>query len=293
LGDVQISGTLEELALGDAFPVRIMGAINLSVNSFYSGSIRSSPQDILETALKMEEDGADVIDLGARSTAPYRTSEVSVEQETQLLSEAISLLSGKISLPISVDTPRVEPAKEAFRGGVRILNDVYGLTQKDARELAEVVSAHRGSLILTAHELFPPSEAMSPSERVMSSLGASLNFALDHGIERQKVCIDPGIGFFSDNKISNVEWNCAVLAELKKLRTFELPICVGLSRKKFLGQLVGDKPPEQRLVGSLSATAIAVYSGAHLIRTHDVKETMDAVKVARAIREKGLIPDRK
>jgi dihydropteroate synthase len=293
LAEVQISGVLEELDLGDAFPVRIMGAINLTGNSFYSGSVRSSSPEVLETAVKMEAEGANILDLGARSTAPYRTSEISAEKETELLSEAISLLSGKISIPLSVDTTRLHPAKEAFRRGVRILNDVYGLTQEDAGELAELVSVNNGSIILTAHELSPPTKRIPPMERVSRSLRASLNFAIDHGIERRKICLDPGIGFFSDTEISNIEWNATVLAELKKLRTFELPICVGLSRKKFLGHLVGDKPPEQRLAGSLSATAITVYNGAHLIRTHDVRETAEAVKVARAIREKGLIPDRK
>jgi dihydropteroate synthase len=293
LAEVQISGVLQEVVLGDPFPVRIMGAINLTANSFYSGSVRSSSPEVLETAVKMEAEGADIIDLGARSTAPYRRSEISVEKETALLSEAISLLAGKISIPLSVDTTRLQPAKEAFRLGVRILNDVYGLTQEDANDMAELVSAHRGSIILTAHERSPPSEITFPTERVLRSLRESLNFAVSHGIKRRKICLDPGIGFFSDPEISNIEWNSTVLAELKKLRTIDLPICVGLSRKKFLGQLVGDKPPEQRLAGSLSATAIAVYNGAHLIRTHDVRETAEAAKVARAIREKGLIPDRK
>ena len=150
----EISGKLENLSLGDSFPVRIMGAINLTPNSFYSGSVRSSPEDILQSAETMEVEGADIIDLGARSTAPYRRTEVSVEEETQLLSTAIELLQNKISIPLSVDTTRFEPAREAFRRGVRILNDVYGLTQNDARDLAELVSSSNASVIITAHE-FP------------------------------------------------------------------------------------------------------------------------------------------
>jgi dihydropteroate synthase len=270
-----------------------MGAINLTTNSFYSGSVRSSPQAALDAALKMEAAGVDIIDLGARSTAPYRNAEVSEEEETDLLSTAIQLLSERVSVPLSVDTTRLLPARKAFRLGVRILNDVYGFTQRDAKELVKLVSSHQGSLVTCAHELSVPATPKPPTERVIDSLQSSLDFAVDSGIRREKICIDPGIGFFSDPGISNIEWNCTVLSELKKLRIFELPICVGLSRKKFLGQLVGDKPPEDRLFGSLSATAIAVYNGAHVIRTHDVRETGEAVKVARAIREKGLIPDRK
>jgi dihydropteroate synthase len=290
---MEIFGRLEKLELGDSFPVRIMGAINLTGNSFYSGSVRSSPKDALDTALKMEAEGADIIDLGARSTAPYRSSEVSIDQEIEQLTAAVQTLSGKITVPLSVDTTRLKPAEECFRLGVRILNDVYGFTQEDGRELGELVSSYGGSVVTTAHEATSPATEKTPTARVIDSLQSSLELATDCGITRENICIDPGIGFFSDPKISNIEWNCSVLSEMAKLRVFQLPICVGPSRKKFLGQLVGDKPAEDRLIGSLSATAIAVYKGAHLIRTHDVGETVEAVKVARAIREKGLIPDRK
>jgi dihydropteroate synthase len=268
-----------------------MGAINLTSNSFYKGSVRNTTEDALQIAMKMESDGADIIDLGARSTAPYRTLDVSVEKEKRLLSESISAISKKVTVPISVDTTRLEPAKEAFRQGASILNDVYGLTQKDGLGLGKLVFSKEGSLILTAHEVRSKIRLNSPVERVTSCLKNSLDLAIKCGVNRSRICIDPGIGFFNDSKLSNIEWNCAIISDLRKLRSFGLNICVGLSRKKFLGQLLGGRPPESRLVGSLSATAISVYNGAHLIRTHDVSETVEAVKVARAIREKGLIPE--
>ena len=270
-----------------------MAAINLTSNSFYSGSVRSSPEEVLQAALNMEQEGADIIDLGARSTAPYRTSEVSVEEETRLLTQSVKLLRDKIRVPLSVDTTRFEPAREAFRFGVRILNDVYGFTQGEAEDLAKLVSSNNASVILAAHESSASSDRVSPMDKVTRCLQKSLRIASEAQINQSKICIDPGIGFFSDPRISNLQWNSTVIAELQKLRRFRIPICVGLSRKKFLGQLIGDKPPDERLLASLSAAAIAVYNGAHLIRTHDVKETKQAILVARAIREKGLIPDSK
>ncbi len=268
-----------------------MGVINLTEDSFYSGSFRKNPEAVKAEALQMQEEGADLIDLGARSTAPYKKFDIPVSTETKLLGEAVRTVIAIVDLPISADTTRLEPARVAFKEGAAILNHVYGLTGRDSAKITRLITSRDSDLLLVAHEQWSGAgKNLSPIERVVKALDKSLRFCEDQGIAFAKITIDPGIGFFSDDKISNVEWNSDVLANLEKLRPFRRPICVGLSRKKFLGQLIGNKPPEGRLNTSLAANALAAYNGAHLIRTHDVKATREAVAVARAIREKRFNP---
>jgi dihydropteroate synthase len=275
--------------------VRIMGVINLTRDSFYKGSVVTSKNQILQRAIQMLEDGADFIDLGASSTAPFRKFEISEQVEARLVSEAIRTLAGRINVPISVDTRRVSPATQALKDGVSIINDPYGLRDEGGLELAKLVGRSDASMIITAHEVVE-GQSHNPILRVVGALTKSLSLAKRGGVTINKIVIDPGIGFFSDPKLSHLEWNTLVLANLDKLRQLGLPLMVGVSRKKFLGILGGGLPPEDRLPGSLSATAIAVYNGAHLIRTHDVRETRQAVAVASKIKDqakKGLSPNAK
>ncbi|MDG6922212.1 MAG: dihydropteroate synthase [Nitrososphaerota archaeon] len=283
-----IQGDLGGLPVGDSGRVLIMGVINLTKNSFYGGSVRTGSDEVSRAATLMQQQGADIIDVGARSTAPYRTSEISERTESRLLMEAIRAVSKTIELPISVDTTRYEPAKTAFAEGATILNDVYGFTQKDAPKLAKLAASRNCSVILSAHES-RTRRIHDPILRISNCLESSLKMAADHGIESAHTTIDPGIGFFSDSELSNVEWNCNTIARLSELRKFGRPICVGVSRKRFIGMLTGEKSADLRLSGSLAATAISVYNGAHVIRTHDVKETNEAVKIAEAVRKNSLI----
>jgi len=268
-----------------------MGVINLTPNSFYSQSIKQTDDDIVDTARKMEREGADIIDLGARSTAPYRKSEVPPKVEAKLLAHAVRLLVDKVKLPISADTTRLMAAEAAVSEGALILNDAYGLTQPDRVGLAKLVASEGLSVIITAHEQRQRATG-DPVQRVRTAIQKSLDLATSLGIEESKITIDPGIGFFSDDLISNEEWNCTILNRLAELREFKRPVCVGVSRKKFIGTLTGGKDAKDRLVGSIAATAIAVYNGAHVIRTHDVAETLDAVRIAGAIKEKSLSQQR-
>ena len=286
-----ISGKIGKLALGDDNPVRIMGVINLTENSFYSGSVARSDEEIGNAAIRMVLDGADIIDVGARSTAPYRTSEISLETESRLISRALKILTRTVSLPLSVDTTRFPVAKIALKSGAVMLNDVYGFTQPGASKLADAIEESGAILLTSAHER-GKRKHLSPLPAVLSCLERSLEFAKTHGIRSEKIVIDPGIGFFSDPKISNVDWSTTLIANLTALNIFKRPICVGVSRKSFIGALVGQNDPNQRLSGSLSATAIAVYNGAHLIRTHDVLATNEAIKVASSLREKRFNPPR-
>lgn len=267
-----------------------MGVINLTGDSFYSGSVRRKLEDVKAEALRMQEDGAEILDLGARSTAPYKKIDIPVSVEEKILGEAVGSLSSIAKVPISADTTRFEPARTALEKGAIVLNQVYGLTGRESQKIARLILSKNCSLILMAHErTIPKNPRGAPIDRVISSLSRSLEFCAQQGIPPDRITVDPGIGFFRDEKISNIEWNCTILANLTKLRVFKAPICVGVSRKRFLGQLIGDLPPEARLNASLGASAVAVYNGAHIIRTHDVKATLEASTVAKAIREKRFI----
>ncbi len=283
-----IQGRIGGLEVGDSKPVLVMGVVNLTKNSFYGGSVRSGDLEIASIAESMKEEGASIIDVGARSTAPYRKYDIPEQTESKLLAEAIRLISSKVNLPISADTTRYLPAKAALEEGASILNDVYGLTQKDSKKLARLAASKDCSLLLAAHEsrVHRPHD---PIVRIKDCLEKSIELAESEGVVRDQITIDPGIGFFSDPKLSNVEWNCYAIARLEELRTFERPICVGVSRKRFIGSLTGDKPADLRLHGSLAATAISVYNGAHVIRTHDVSATVEAVRVAEGMRKNSLI----
>ncbi len=284
-----ITGKIGKLTLGDQSPVRIMGVINLTTNSFYSDSVATSEGEIKKKALQMTREGADIIDIGARSTAPYRTSEVSTETETRLIESALRILRKIVEIPLSVDTTRYSVARVALESGAVILNDVQGFTQTNATRLAELVARSESYLLTSAHER-RVKEHLEPISSVLTCLETSLEFAKNHGIDSRKIIVDPGIGFFSDPRFSNVEWNSSVLSKLSELKIFGRPICVGVSRKRFIGILTSKEVPAERLNGSLSATAIAVYNGAHMVRTHDILPTLEAVKVAISIREKRFNP---
>ncbi len=284
-----IESTLGKLKVGDGHPVRIMGVINLTPDSFYSGSVKRTDEEVIDLALQMERDGADIIDLGARSTAPYKTQEISIEVERRLLERAVRLVRSKVNIEVSADTTRFDPARAAIAAGATIINDVYGLRERGGEEVARLISCKDCSLILTAHEIRPRS-LRDPLRRISDALSESLRKAQFAGIPERKIAIDPGIGFFSDARLSNVEWNTTVISKLDKLReSFNLPICIGISRKRFIGKITGGKQPEERLFGSLGATAIAVFKGCNVIRTHDVFATLDVVRVAEAIRRAGNI----
>jgi len=290
--DSLIAGKLGNLDVGDNVPVRIMGVINLTGDSFYSGSVRKSLEDVKSEVLRMEAEGADVIDLGARSTAPYKKFDISVSEEEKVLQKAIRIASEVVKVPVSADTTRFAPAKAALESGATILNHVYGLLSEDSDKIARLIASRETSVIVSAHESEQVEASQNPIDRVVVALSKSLDFCRTHGIPNEKISIDPAVGFFETDRISSVDWNVSVLAELEKLRDFHLPICVGVSRKRFLGELSGGRPPERRLFPSIAAASVSVYNGAHVIRTHDVADTKEASIIAKAIREKKFIRSR-
>ena len=257
-----------------------MGVINVSPESFHAGSVYRDDDAVLRAALDMVEAGAALIDVGARSSAPYRETAISEREEIERLVRAVQLLAGKLPVPVSADTCRPGVARVALEAGARIVNDVSALADPT---LAGVVADHDAGLIVMAAP-GPHRRVDAPVPTVTRILRAALATARAAGVAAERLVLDPGIGFFRDADVPWHAWDVAVLADLPALAALGRPLCVGVSRKSFVGALTGRDDPAARLPGSLAATAAAVLGGAALIRTHDVADTIDAVRVAERVR---------
>jgi len=269
---------LAELAcikVGEGNPVLVVGAINLSPESFYLGSFVKGPSQALRVAERMLDEGAGIIDVGAMSTAPG-VKPISQELERRRLIPVIKALAKGVDAPISADTQRAAVAKEALEAGASVVNDVSGLKADPA--MAEVLVDSGCSVVLMAAKR-KPGDARDVRE-VNRVLRESLRICKRRGVDLRKVVVDPGIGFGKP-----VRCDLGILANLGELKKLGRPVCVAVSRKRFIGAVLGLPSPADRLWGSLAATAIAVLNGADVIRTHDPKQTLQAVRVAEAIRE--------
>ena len=278
-----IRATLAGVHLGDGLPVVVIGALNVSPGSFYSGSVVTKADDLLRAAERMAREGASLLDVGAMSTAPYLSGSISASEEAERLGWAVGILVSKLGVPVSADTSRAEPARAALQAGASIINDVRGLTGDPT--LASLVAGADAGVILMASER-GGAEGERPVDTVLDLLEESMRIAAQAGIPGERVVVDPGIGFFRRRGIAWHEWDCEILAALGRLRALGRPICVGVSRKSFIGEIAGEPDPGRRLPGSLAAVAAAVLGGAHVIRAHDVAETVQAARVAESIRQR-------
>jgi dihydropteroate synthase len=268
------------VSVGDGLDVAVVGALNVSPESFYSGSVVADGDRLLQAAEAMGRAGAAWLDVGAMSTAPYLQARIPEAREADRLHWAVGLLTAKLDLPVSADTSRARPARAALEAGARVINDVTGLHGDPA--LARLVAESGAGLVLMASPLAGPMPG-EPIATVVGSLARSLALARAASIPDDRVLVDPGIGFFRGESVAWPEWDCRVLADLPALRALGRPLHVGVSRKSFIGALAAVADPGGRLPGSLAATAAAVLGGAHVIRAHDVAETVQAVRVAQAI----------
>lgn len=276
------------MIVGGGAPVVVMGVLNVSPESFYPGSVYAG-EALMRTASAMVDAGAALLDVGAMSTAPYLAGRIDAATERDRLVAAVELVA-KARVPISVDTARVEPAAAALDAGASVINDVTGLSNP---EIAALASARGAGVIAMASPAAAggrqPRDATDPVAFVRSCLDDALGRARAAGIAEERVVLDPGIGFFLDAPDARAAWDVAVLARLRDLEPLGRPLAVGVSRKSFIGTLTGRPAPGDRLAGSLAATAIAVLGGAALIRTHDVIDTRDAVRVAERLRVAGAL----
>ncbi len=260
--------------------MRIMAAINVSPESFYGDSVKDTGS-IRAAAARCVRDGADFIDLGAMSTAPYLDTAISEQEESDRMVAAVRAVAAEVDVPISADTTRTEVAAAALDAGARLVNDVRGLRSPGMG----VVAARSDGVVLMAS---PPADvevldAGTPVQEVTKDLRSALARAQAAGVDRTKIVLDPGIGFYRNSSVPPTEFACASLRHLSQFLVLGLPILVGVSRKSFIGDLSGRKSPADRLAGSLAAAAVAVWNGASVIRTHDVAATVDAVRVTAGV----------
>ena len=273
------------------FPARIMGVINVSPESFYKNSVKTNVKDMGKTSKAMEETGADIIDVGAMSTAPYLKTLISVEQETKRIRNAIDIIKSNCSLPISADTPRADVAKEAIKVGADAVNDISGL--KYDKKMADLISRSGLPVILGA---YGGSNDIFASGRIfgtMKVLNESLSIAKSASIANDNIIIDPAVGFFREKgqnpfytKMIDLPWyirDLEVISNLAKLKAFSKPICVCVSRKSFIGNIFNLKT-EDRLIPSAATELICALNGANLIRTHDVKQTRHTLMMLQLLR---------
>ncbi|MHA1627268.1 MAG: dihydropteroate synthase [Candidatus Asgardarchaeia archaeon] len=277
--DTVISG----IPVGDNHPTRMMAVINLSPESFYSGSIFSDEKSLEHAVNVFLREGADFLDIGGTTTAPKEiygwAKYVSEEEEMERVKFALKKIREITDIPISIDTQRARVADFALSHGADMVNDVSGL--KADEKMAEVVADHDAPLIVMAtKERF--GDCLNVRDAI-EALDWSLRYALEKGIDEKKIVVDPGIGFGKPT-----ESDVSLIRDLDALRVLGRPIMVGISRKSFIGKLTGTKDPKDRLFGSLAATAISILRRIHIIRTHDVLPTKHAILVAESMRESSI-----
>jgi len=265
------------IKLGDRYPSHVMGIINLSPESFYEKSI-VNPDSALEIALKMVEDGATFLDFGARSTWRF-SKPISRKEELERVLPVLEALEGNVDAVISVDTMFSEIAEEALKRGADIINDVSGFTTDPG--MIDVVADYGCPAIVMASDKVPGDPLGMDS--IIETLDSIIKTAETGGIQPEKLILDPAIGRWTDEKLPVYDFE--TLDDFERLKIFEKPLLAALSRKSFIGEVL-EKPATERLYGSLAAAAIAVYKGAHIIRTHDVPETFDIVKLSGALRSR-------
>ena len=253
----------------------VMGVLNVTPDSFSDGGRFLEPVAAVEQARRLAAEGADIIDIGAELTRPYGGMRpVSPEEERARL-EPILPAVATIGIPVSIDTIKASIASWALDAGATIVNDVWGL-QRDA-DMARIVAEH-GAPVVIMHNRETADPHIDIIADVDEFFSRSLEIAWTAGIARDRIVLDPGIGFGK-----TPEQSMACIAKLEKFRSFGLPLLVGASRKRFITSVTPSEPTE-RLGGSLAAHLIAAENGAAIIRTHDVAPTLQALAVAAAIR---------
>jgi dihydropteroate synthase len=261
----------------------IMGIVNVTPDSFSDGGLFAGVDAAVAHGLELARQGADLLDIGGESTRPGATP-VSLEEELRRVVPVVQQLAAAQAVPLSVDTYKAEVARQCLEAGAQIINDITALAGDAA--MAQVVHAARAGAILMHMQGTPATMQADPHyEDVVSDSArffeARLRDLSAFGIARERLVLDPGIGFGK-----TVEHNLELLARLEEFQVLGRPLCLGVSRKGFLGKRL-KRPVQQRLAGSLAAVCYALSRGAaQIIRVHDVAETHDVVTVFQAIREK-------
>jgi dihydropteroate synthase len=255
----------------------VMGVLNVTPDSFSDGGRFIDPAQAIAQAQRMVAEGADILDIGAESTRPYGGAEpVTADEELRRLQPVLPQIAA-LGVPVSIDTMKAEVAAWALDHGATVANDVWGL-QRDP-DMARVI-AERGAPVIVMHNRDSADPAIDIMKDIAAFFARSLDIAAEAGIPPGHIVLDPGIGFGKTPEQSMI-----ALARLDELTSFGLPLLVGASRKRFIASVTPSEP-QQRLGGSLAAHLLAAQRGAAIIRAHDVAETVQALRVARAIEDR-------
>ena len=260
-----------------------MAILNVTPDSFSDGGKFFSVDEALKQAEKFIEEGADILDIGGESTRP-NSERVSMEEEIRRVVPIIEAIAKRFDTPISIDTSKSEVARKAVETGAEIINDISGL-RFDERIAEVAAKTNSGLILMHLRGEFETMHKQTPVENILrdvsEGLRRSIEKAKSYGVKNENIALDVGIGF-SKTLAQNLE----LIAKLRVL-TDEFagfPMLVGTSRKSFIGKILNDAPPDERLQGSLASAAIAVWNGAKIVRVHDVRATVETLKVVDRIK---------
>ncbi len=258
----------------------IMGILNVTPDSFSDGGTHSTADSAIEHAQKMIENGADIIDIGGESTRPG-ADPVSAEDEANRVLPVIAALA-KSKTMISIDTMKAKVAAQAVEGGAKIINDVSACSADP--DMTRIVAESGAGVVLMHMKGEPRTMQAAPTydsvvPEICAYLSSRTQEMTDAGVDRDSIMLDPGIGFGK-----TTEHNLTILAELEQLSSLDLPVLIGLSRKSFIGKITG-RDVNERLAGSLAGLIWCILKGVHVLRVHDIPQTLDAVKIIEALKE--------
>ena len=261
----------------------IMGILNVTPDSFSGDGIYQDAEKAVETAERLVEDGADIIDVGGESTKPG-SEPITIEEEIKRTIPVIKKLSKRIDAPISIDTAKSDVARLALENGASIVNDITGLGSD--RKMISVVKEFNAKVVVMHIKGTPQTMQVNPEygnliQEIKDKLRTIIEKAIIGGIKKENIIIDPGVGFGK-----TLEHNLEILNRLFEFKELGSPILVGPSRKSFIGKLTGAEP-DKRIFGTIASVAIAIKNGADIVRVHDVKEIKQAVVVSDAITRSG------
>lgn len=250
----------------------VMGILNVTPDSFSDGGSYSTMDKVLYRVEEMIDEGADIIDVGGESTRPGY-EQISIEKEIERVVPVLEQIKRRFDIPLSLDTYKSEVALCGIQAGADMINDIWGLRADD--KMVKVIAEHKVVCCLMHNRKEPRYDNFM--EEVVRDLHKSVNLALNSGISKENIMIDPGVGFGK-----NYEQNLEVLNKLKVLQTLELPVLLGVSRKSVIGYTL-DLPVENRLNGTLALTAYGMLQGCSFIRVHDIRSNKEVIRMLEAV----------
>lgn len=281
LGDAKLKTTLADGRVLTYEKMQVMGILNITPDSFYAGSRVPHMADVLKRAGQMLADGAGVLDIGGESTRPGSDSVDAAEEQRRVLPVIEAVRCEYPQAVISVDTYRAATAQAALNAGADIINDISAMEADSG--MADVVVASKAPIILmhmrgTPKNMQQNCEYKNVVEEVAVYLAERAQLLRDRGVGADKIILDPGIGF-----AKNVQQNLLLMRDLAALTSFGYPVLLAASRKSTIGAVLGNVPAEERLEGTIATSCQAVYAGAQMVRVHDVRENLRAVRMLEAV----------